>query len=70
MPNIAARLAQMLGQTWLAAQPVRPVLTSLSTREQNVLNLLAQGVESESIQVSLELTETGLFRLSGQSYSS
>jgi len=61
MPNVAARLAQMLGQTWLAAQPVRPVLTSLSTREQNVLNLLAEGVESESIQESLEITEVGLF---------
>ena len=45
----------------MAAQPVRPVLTSLSTREQNVLNLLAEGVESESIQASLEMTEIGLF---------
>jgi DNA-binding NarL/FixJ family response regulator len=60
MPNVAARLAQVLGQTWLDAQPVRPVLTSLSTREQNVLNLLAEGVEAESIQASLEMTESGL----------
>jgi|GEM_PF-4125154 DNA-binding NarL/FixJ family response regulator len=60
MPNVAARLAQVLGQTWLAAQPVRPVLTSLSTREQNVLNLLAEGVEAEDIEASLEMTETGL----------
>lgn len=60
MPNVAARVAQVLGQTWLAAQPVRRVLTSLSTREQNVLNLLAEGVELESIQASLEMTEAGL----------
>ncbi|NQW17930.1 MAG: response regulator transcription factor [Chloroflexi bacterium] len=60
MPNVAARLAQVLGHTWVAAQPVRPVLTSLSTREQNVLNLLAEGVEAINIQASLEMTQTGL----------
>ncbi len=60
MPNVAARLAGVLSKTWVEAQPVRPVLAILSTREQNVLNQLAEGVDSGDIASALEMTATGL----------
>lgn len=60
MPNVAARLARVLSKTWVEAQPVRPVLTTLTTREQNVLNQLAEGVDSKDIASVLEMTAAGL----------
>ena len=60
MPNVAARLARVLSKTWVEAQPVRPVLTTLTTREQNVLNQLAEGVDSRDIASALEMSAAGL----------
>ena len=60
MPNVAARLARVLSKTWVDAQPVRPVLATLTTREQNVLNQLAEGVEAENIAFALEMSKSGL----------
>ena len=60
MPNVAARLARVLSKTWVEAQPVRPVLATLTTREQNVLNQLAEGVDSGDIASALEMSAFGL----------
>ena len=60
MPNVAARLARVLGKTWIEAQPVRPVLVTLTTREQNILNQLAEGVDAEDIAFSLEMSSAGM----------
>ena len=60
MPNVAARLARVLSKTWVQAQPVRPVLATLTTREQNVLNQLAEGVDSGDIASALEMSAAGL----------
>jgi DNA-binding NarL/FixJ family response regulator len=48
-PNVATRLSQALSSTVQAGRPVNRVLTSLTGRELNVLNQLAEGVAPDEI---------------------
>ena len=60
MPNVATRLSQALSGTVQAGRPVHRVLASLTGRELNVLNQLAEGVSPNEIHQRIAGPHTDL----------